>query len=113
GQFMTGAAAASQLNTHFAKKWNILRSFRRFKTHRQCERPEAPLEFTEVVSAMAKCRANTAPGPDNIPNEVWKHSNAGLQMALWRLLKRVWEGNHVPLEWNMTKILPLYKGKGS
>src|SRR5699024_2503753 len=113
GQFYTGAAAATALNAHFREKWNIVRSFRRFKTHRQCERPEAPLQQSEVVSAMKKCRANTAPGADNIPNEVWKHSNAGLQKALWLTLKRVWDGNHVPIEWNMTKILPLYKGKGS
>ena len=54
-----------------------------------------PLTKEAFLKAVARLKKGKACGPDGIPGEVFKHCDAA-SAALFTLLRRMWELEHVP-----------------
>ncbi|MGL5231889.1 MAG: reverse transcriptase domain-containing protein, partial [Fusobacteriaceae bacterium] len=69
----------------------------------------APPTEEEVELEIRLLQRNKAPGPDNIPSELFKEGGAYLIKSLVNLLKKIWESEQVPLDWCKSTIIPIYK----
>ena len=57
-------------------------------------------------------KSNKAPGPDGIPAEIWKSSEA-LAEQLHKLLVHIWEKKDVPQQFKDANVVTIWKRKGS
>ena len=57
-------------------------------------------------------KSNKAPGPDGIPADKWKSSEA-LAVQLHKLLAHIWEKEDVPQQFKDANIVTIWKRKGS
>ena len=71
-----------------------------------------PLTLQEVQAAIKAMKSNKAPGPDGIPAEIWKNSDA-LAEHLHMLLASIWEMEDVPQQFKDANIVTIWKRKGS
>ncbi|CAG4936021.1 unnamed protein product [Colias eurytheme] len=71
-----------------------------------------PPTFAEVHKAIMRLKNNKAPGIDGVPSEVWKQSGAVVQSKLYEVLRKIWEEQIQPKDWNTGIICPVHK-KGS
>ena len=71
-----------------------------------------PLTLFEVRAAIQAMKSNKAPGPDGIPAEIWKSSEA-LAEQLHNLLAYIWEKEDVPQQFKDANIVTIWKRKGS
>ncbi|CAG4962692.1 unnamed protein product [Colias eurytheme] len=68
-----------------------------------------PLSFKEVQQAIMRLKNNKAPGIDGLPSEIWKYGGGALQSRLYEVLRRIWDSEQQPQEWNMAIICPIHK----
>ncbi|CAG4964057.1 unnamed protein product [Colias eurytheme] len=68
-----------------------------------------PLSFKEVQQAIMRLRNNKAPGIDGLPSEIWKYGGGTLQSRLYEVLRKIWDSEKQPQEWNMAIICPIHK----
>ena len=66
-------------------------------------------EFDKAVDSMKKAKA---PGPDEIPAEVWQNSAVAREL-LFDFLQKVWNKEAVPANLAMCIFILMYKNKGS
>jgi calcineurin-like phosphoesterase family protein len=66
----------------------------------------------EVRWAIKKSKNNKAPGPDTIPNEVYKAGEDIMVEQLTDLFNAAYINGQVPEEWCQSDIVPIYKQKG-
>ena len=66
----------------------------------------------EVRAAIQAMKSNNATGPDGIPAEIWKSSEA-LAEQLHNLLAHIWEKEDVPQQFKDANIITIWKRKGS
>ena len=71
-----------------------------------------PLTLLEVRAAIQAMKSNKAPGPDGIPAEKWKSSEA-LAEQLHKLLVHIWEKEDVPQQFKDANVVTIWKRKGS
>jgi hypothetical protein len=68
-------------------------------------------DFT--IDDMNKCMKNLstkkAPGPDGIPNEVWKSLNTEQKVILLECFNKCWNERRLPDEWSLITISPIFK----
>ena len=72
-----------------------------------------PLTLHEVQAAIQAMKSNKAPGPDGIPAEIWKSSEALLAEQLHKLLAHIWEKEDVPQQFKDANVVTIWKRKGS
>ena len=65
-----------------------------------------PLTLHEVQAAIKAMKSNKAPGPDGIPAEIWKSSEA-LAEQLHNLLEHIWEKEDVPQQFFDANIVTI------
>ena len=70
-----------------------------------------PLTLLEVQPAIEAMKSNKAPGPDGIPAEIWKSSEALAE--LHNLLAHIWEKEDVTQQFKDVNIVTIWKQKGS
>ena len=66
----------------------------------------------EVRAAIQAMKSNNATGPDGIPAEIWKSSEA-LTEQLYNLLAHIWKKEDVPQQFKDTNIVTIWKRKES
>ena len=72
-----------------------------------------PLTLLEVRAAIQAMKSNKAPGPDGIPAEICKSSEALAEQLLHNLLAHIWEKEDVPQQFKDANIVTILKRKGS
>ena len=70
----------------------------------------APPTFAEFKNVLQTRRNAAAPGPNGIPNIVWKRCPC-LQEILYSIVKRVWTSQKIPQSWQCA-IVRLFHKKG-
>ena len=66
----------------------------------------------EVKKAIESIKKGKAAGCSGLPRDLIKHlGESGVDM-MHEILKRVWEEEQMPEEWNKCEIVPIYKQKG-
>ena len=68
-----------------------------------------PIQEAELLMAIAKLALNKAQGPDNISNDMLKHSPTYIQQHLLRLFNMCYEFGIYPQTWRKTYIAPIHK----
>ncbi|CAG9104406.1 unnamed protein product [Plutella xylostella] len=68
-----------------------------------------PPDFEEVRRAIMRLKNHKSPGIDNIPGELWKYGGGAMQSRLYELIRRIWEEEQQPMEWNVGIICPIHK----
>ena len=56
---------------------------------------------------------NKSPGVDSLPAELFKYAGDGVLLSLLEIFNRVKRTKEIPKQWNLMKIITLYKQKGS
>ena len=67
-----------------------------------------PLTLLEVRAAIQAKKFNKAPGPDGIPADIWKSSEA-LAEQLHKLLAHIWEKEDVPQQFKDANVVTIYE----
>ena len=73
--------------------------------------PDFTLEEEKEVVKLLK--NNKAPGVDSLPAELFKLAGDGVLKSLLVLFNKVKTTKEIPKQWNLMKIITLYKQKGS
>ena len=68
-----------------------------------------PIKKRELMKAIAKCKIQKSPGPDQIPYEVWKMMPVGVLYRVARLFDQFVIQNKTPARWDTAKGIPLFK----
>lgn len=68
-----------------------------------------PPDFEEVRRAIMRLKNHKSPGIDNIAGELWKYGGGAMQSRLYELIRRIWEEEQQPMEWNVGIICPIHK----
>ena len=71
--------------------------------------PRALPSLSELEQCCIKQRVGKAPGPDQIPNELWRHRPAPASRWLWQLCSKVAFGGHEPTHFKKALQCALYK----
>ena len=73
--------------------------------------PDFTLE--EVKGVVKLLKNNKSPGVDALPAELFKVAGDGVLKSLLKVFNRVKATKEIPKQWNLMKIITLYKQKGS
>ena len=74
---------------------------------------DEPITENEVLKAITKLKNDKAAGYDNIVNEYIKSTKHILCKLYVKLFNRILDTGHLPDEWLIGVIIPLYKNKGN
>ena len=72
----------------------------------------APFTDSEILARIKQLKNGKAAGCDGVINEFIKHSAPQLVPLYTALFNKILQTSHVPKEWLIGLILPLYKNKG-
>ena len=76
------------------------------------EGPVQEISREEVKKATESMKKRNAAGCSRLPTDLVKHlGESGVDM-MHEILKRVWEEEQMPEEWEKSEIVPIYKQKG-
>lgn len=67
-------------------------------------------ELTKAIKMLKPKKAN---GPDNIPNEALINANQRTKNLLLAQFNHILATQDIPTQWQTSKIIPIYKGKGT
>lgn len=68
-----------------------------------------PITFDELIIALNNFKNKKSPGTDNINSELIKYASLPLKYRLLDLMNICWKYGHIPEEWRVGKICPIYK----
>ena len=74
--------------------------------------PPAPVTIKEVEEVIKTLKNGKAPGPDNIPNEIFKKADKETVKIYTEVIENINKNKEIPKQWQKGKIIRLYKGKG-
>ena len=60
--------------------------------------------------AVKRLKDNKGTGIDGIPNEFYKKGGTWTVYALYKLFGEVWDREEVPLKWNESRVVLIFKG---
>ena len=80
----------------------------------ETESPSSP-PFTEeeMDKVISKLKKGKSPGLDDYPPEVFIYAGSGTRKSLLKLLNQIKESREIPEQWDLMKIVTIYKKKGS
>ena len=70
-----------------------------------------PISETEFSKALTSSPHNKAPGPSNIPSELWKYAGKNTKSALHNLFNKCIQEENIPEEWKNATIILIPKPK--
>ena len=62
-----------------------------------------------ILAAIRSLKNNKAAGTDDIWGELLKYGNDGLKSKLIEIIKRIWNEEEMPEEWQTAIYIPLHK----
>lgn len=68
-----------------------------------------PITLDELMLCLKQFKNKKSPGSDDINIELLKYAPPTLLIRLLDLLNRCWKTGHVPEEWNLAIVIPIYK----
>ena len=68
--------------------------------------------FEELVKAIHRLKKGKSPGIDDYPPELFIYAGEGVLMALLQLFNQIKTSREIPDQWNIMKIITIYKKKG-
>ena len=68
----------------------------------------APPSFDDYKKVLLSRRNSSAPGPNGIPNTVWKRCQC-LHQPLYSIIRRVWSSTNIPASWQCATIRLFHK----
>ena len=68
----------------------------------------APPSFDDFKKVLLSRRNSSAPGPNGIPNTVWKRCQC-LHRPLYSIIRRVWSSANIPASWQCATIRLFHK----
>lgn len=71
--------------------------------------PVPPFLVSEVEMSIKKVKAEKSPGPDGITNDMIIAGKKNLSQPLTKLFNHILEHKRIPLQWNISEIILLYK----
>ena len=71
-----------------------------------------PFSMQELDKVTKKLNRGKSPGLDEYPPELFIDAGTGLKNAVLHLLNHVKETKQIPEQWNLMKIITIYKQKG-
>ena len=71
------------------------------------------ITYQETKLPIRKLKNDKAPGPDNIPNEALKNMDRINCEQTTRILNQILMTEDFPPSWQNSKIIRIYKGKGT
>ncbi|KAF2354491.1 hypothetical protein FHG87_014754 [Trinorchestia longiramus] len=71
---------------------------------------EDEMTSVEIETFLKKVKNGKASGPNDIPNEFYKHSDESIIEMLRCLFDEIWRSERVPDEWNKCNVVLLHKG---
>ena len=72
-----------------------------------------PFSDEEMESALASLKEDCSPGVDRYPPKLFTRAGAGVVRSIKLLCNRIKELKDIPDQWNLVKIITIYKKKGS
>ena len=72
-----------------------------------------PFSDKEMDSVLASLKEDCSPGMDKYPPKLFTKAGAGVVKSMLLLLNRIKELKDIPEQWNLVKIVTIYKKKGS
>ena len=66
-----------------------------------------------LKKVITKMRLNSAPGVDSIGSNIYKKCFTAVAFPLLEIFRTVMSTSMIPLDWQLSKVSPLYKGSGS
>ena len=66
----------------------------------------------ELQKAIKQLGNGKSPGADGLPAEIFKNGGYILQIALLKLVHKIWDEECVPEDFKSSTVIPLFKGKG-
>ena len=73
----------------------------------------APFSWEEYVKVVKRIPRNKAPGIDRISNDILKDNHAIIGRNILDLINKCLERRELPADWKISKLIMLYKGKGT
>lgn len=105
-----------EIDTSTEKQWHRTKAFQEMKQriHEREANPETsssrPISLEEMKEALAKInKKDRAPGPDNLPNELFTFVTEEIAELLTQIYNEFLETNTIPEEWRDSKIFLIYK----
>ena len=63
----------------------------------------------ELIKVLRKLKKAKTPGEDEIEYEAWRFTSKEIGKEYWKMIKRIWKGEGIPLDWNKGLICPIYE----
>lgn len=67
-----------------------------------------PPSFADFTTVLRSRRNSAAPGPNGIPNAIWKRCKC-LQEILYSIIRRIWKSGKIPPSWQCATIRLFHK----
>ena len=77
------------------------------------EAAEPLFTLAELQVALSKLKKNKAPGPDQIPNELYSLLDSEGEVLLLNLYNDILTTPQIPADWYVATVVSIFKGKGS
>ena len=72
-----------------------------------------PFSDEEVETVLASLKEDCAPGIDRYVPKLFTKAGAGVVKSIQLLLNRIKKLRDIPEQWNLVRIVTIYKNKGS
>ena len=73
------------------------------------EEREDNIEKDEVIYQLRNWKEKKAMGENGLENEIWKYASKEVEEALWKLFRKIWNGEGIPEGRKKGVICPIYK----
>ena len=90
----------------------IQRTIERIENSEKIMKEPATITHDELTEAIKSLKREKAPGPDGLPNEIFKEADTETVETFRKMLDRVNKKKEIPTQWQKSNIIKLYKGKG-
>ena len=71
----------------------------------------SPFTEQELMTALARLKNRKAPGPDQLPSEIWKYAPREVHKALLAHFTKAFRNAESPRSWKVADIVMIFKGK--
>ena len=73
----------------------------------------SPFTLEELDKVIRTLKDDSAPGVDKYPPKLFSKAGKGVRMSMLKLCNRIKETKDIPEQWDLVKIVSIYKQKGS